>query len=191
MTTKERCLQRISQNLVTITVLITIIALVINLFGSPSVTRVMAAEGISLGIYWDADCTTAVSAISWGSLTPGTFRDVRVYFKNEGDVALRLHLITTNWDPPEASEHISLTWNYDGRTLNPDQVVEVVLKLSLSSNIEGVSSFSFDILIDCEEVPLAPPEEEPPPPPSPPPPPPPPPPSPPPLRRHHLLVKWM
>lgn len=54
---------------------------------------------------------------------------------------------TTNWNPSRAAEYITLTWNYSGRSINPGEVLQVTKTLSISNSIEGISNFSFDIVI--------------------------------------------
>jgi len=42
---------------------------------------------------------------------------------------------------------MGLSWNYDGRVLNPTELVEITLTLSVSSDVENIVDFSFDIII--------------------------------------------
>jgi len=54
---------------------------------------------------------------------------------------------TTNWDPTNASDYISLTWDYGGQLVNPDEIIPVVLTLAISGNVTGITGFSFDIIL--------------------------------------------
>jgi hypothetical protein len=56
-------------------------------------------------------------------------------------------LQTSNWNPPNAADYISLSWNYGGQTIGANQVLAVTLSLSISSNIQGITTFSFDIVV--------------------------------------------
>ena len=70
-----------------------------------------------------------------------------VYIKNEGNAAETLSSTAENWNPSTASTYMSLTWDYGGQVIDVGEVVQVTLSLSVSDTIEGVTSFSFDIVI--------------------------------------------
>ena len=42
---------------------------------------------------------------------------------------------------------MDLTWDYSGAAIAVDGVVQVTLSLAVSDTIEGITSFSFDIVI--------------------------------------------
>jgi len=42
---------------------------------------------------------------------------------------------------------LTLTWNREGQQVNPDEVVGFVIILSVSEDITGISTFSFDTII--------------------------------------------
>jgi len=157
------------------TVIVALVAVVLAILafgGTVPTSCVAAVEAVGVGVYWDSGCSNKVSSIEWGSLNPGSSKTVTVYIRNEGDAAISLTLGAINWDPPTASNYMSLDWNYAGQAIAPNQVIQVTLTLSVSSSIEGITTFSFDIVITCEEV--ASPSPSPSPSPGPPPPPPPP-----------------
>jgi len=104
-------------------------------------------KAVGVGVYWDSSCTNETTSIPWGMLDPGSNRTFTVYIRNEGNTAESLSLNTENWNPTNAQNYITLSWNYDGTVLSPDQVVEVNLTLSVSSSIEGIENFSFTIVI--------------------------------------------
>jgi len=110
----------------------------------PSVGEVKA---IGVGIYWDQSCTTEVSSIDWGILEPDSSKNVTVYIRNEGNSAANLTMNTSNWNPANASDYIDLSWDYQGQVINVNEVLEVKFTLIVSSEIQGISSFSFDIVI--------------------------------------------
>jgi len=78
---------------------------------------------------------------------PGSLNNVTVYMRNEGNRLPTFPLTTDNWNPLNASDYLTLSWNYDGRQLNPLEVVQVTLTLTVSSSVQGIESFSFDIII--------------------------------------------
>lgn len=98
--------------------------------------------------YTDVSCTTIVTEVPWGSLAPGSSGTNIFYIKNEGTFSLALSLDTTNWNPTNAPNYIALNWDYDGQTIAPDQVIQIILTLSVSQNINGINSFNFEIIID-------------------------------------------
>jgi hypothetical protein len=110
-------------------------------------SSVGTVKALGVGVYWDSGCSQTVSSIDWGLAEPGAVKNVTVYTRNEGNAPITLSLQTANWNPPNAADYISLSWNYSGQTIAANQVVAVTLSLSISSSIQGITSFSFDIAI--------------------------------------------
>ena len=104
-------------------------------------------RGVGLGVYWDLQCENATSSIDFGLLEPGSYKDFTLYLRNEGNTVLTLNMTSKNWNPTEAANYMSLTWNREGQQASPDQVISFVITLSVSSNIQDISSFSLDITI--------------------------------------------
>ena len=98
-----------------------------------------------IGVYRDASFTSKMTSIDWGTLEPGATKSYSIYIRNEGSTALTLSMATSNWNPTTASNYMTLTWNYNGQTLNSNSYVYVTLTLTVSSSITGISNFSFDI----------------------------------------------
>jgi hypothetical protein len=129
---------------------ITVLAIpVVNALMTNSVTigNTGSIKAIGVSVYWDALCTNEVSSVDWSVLEPGSAENKTIYIKNTGNSAATLTLETDTWVPTNASTYIGLTWNYDGQPLAPDAVVEVILTLTISEDIEDITTFSFDILI--------------------------------------------
>ena len=110
-------------------------------------SSVGTVKAVGVGVYWDSVCSQAVSSIDWGLADPGSVKNVTVYVKNDGNAPMTLSLQTINWNPAEAADYISLSWDYGGQAIGVDQVVAVTLSLSISSNIQGITTFSFDIVV--------------------------------------------
>lgn len=104
-------------------------------------------KALGVGVYWNEACSNPVSYIDWGIVDPGSQENVRVYVRNEGNVHALISLDTVNWDPPKASSYITLSWDYSRQLLKPEESIEVALTLLISSSIENVISFDFDIVI--------------------------------------------
>jgi hypothetical protein len=104
-------------------------------------------KAVNLGLYWDNACTNTTVAVDWGLFSPGAASSVTLYVRNEGSSAVKLNLTTRNWNPANASEHITLTWNREGQVLEPQTVATATLTLSVSANISGITDFSFDTTV--------------------------------------------
>lgn len=104
-------------------------------------------RGVGLGVYWDPECTNATSSLDFGLLTPGSSRDFDLYLRNEGDLDLNLSMTSENWDPANATDYLTLTWDREGQQIIPDEVIACVITLYVSEDIEGISSFSLDIIV--------------------------------------------
>jgi hypothetical protein len=102
---------------------------------------------VGVGIYCNASCNQSLSWIDVGLVDPGAIRNSSVFVRNEGNVPVVLSLQTLNWDPPNASDFVSLGWNYDGHSMSPSEVAEISMSLSISSGIHDIAVFGFDVII--------------------------------------------
>lgn len=105
-------------------------------------------KAIGIEVFLDASCTQIIADINWGALEAGSTVQKTVYVKNTGNAPVTLHLTTDNWIPVEAATYISLTWDGEGKVLNIDEVAMAALTLSVSATISGITSFSFDIVME-------------------------------------------
>ncbi|MBS7640082.1 hypothetical protein KEJ12_00310 [Candidatus Bathyarchaeota archaeon] len=79
---------------------------------------------------------------------------LEIFIKNTGNVPITLSLSTEGWDPSNAGSYITLTWDYiSGTKVQPGSVLKVTLKLTVSSSVQGITSFSFNIVITGTESP--------------------------------------
>jgi hypothetical protein len=102
---------------------------------------------IEIDVYSNIECTNIMTNIEWGEIEAGGDSDVQLYVKNNGDTDILISLDTENWSSQDAENHMNLSWNYNGASLQPGEVRAVVLTLSVSSNCPELSSFGFDIVI--------------------------------------------
>jgi hypothetical protein len=114
---------------------------------SQPISNAGAVKAIGVGVYWNPDGTNPVNSIDWGILEPGSSTNRTCYIQNEGNSASTLSMNAANWNPSNASDYISLSWDYGGQLVNPDELIQVTFTLSISDTIEGITSFSFDITI--------------------------------------------
>jgi len=59
-------------------------------------------------------------------------------------------LETSDWNPTNAPDYITLSWDYEGEQLVPNQVIKIKLTLSVSQNIEVIENFTFNTNIISE-----------------------------------------
>ena len=111
------------------------------------IANVATIKTVGVGVYKDVNFTVSVTQIDWGVLEPGTTKNFTAYLRNESNVPISLNMTTQNWNHPEAEQFISVSWDQEGKMLEPNQVVSVTFTLSVSADVTGVTSFSFEIVI--------------------------------------------
>jgi len=114
---------------------------------SRTVSNAGTVKAIGVGVYWNNECTDPLSSIDWGILEPGSSKNVTCYIRNEGNSVSTLSMYASNWNPSNASDYLTLSWDYGGQSINPEDVAQVTFKLSVDASIDGITSFSFDITI--------------------------------------------
>ena len=114
---------------------------------SRTVSNAGTVKTIGVGVYWDDGCANPLSSVDWGVLEPGSSENVSCYIRNEGSSVSTLSMYTSNWSPSNASDYLSLSWDYGEQSIDVDEVVQVTFTLSVDASIEGITIFSFDITI--------------------------------------------
>ncbi|MFX1476477.1 MAG: hypothetical protein ACFFCO_13550 [Promethearchaeota archaeon] len=114
---------------------------------SRKVSNAGNVKTVGIDVYWDHKCTDILSSIDWGVLEPGSSESVTCYIRNELSSVSTLSMYTSNWIPANASDYLTLSWDYGGQSINVDEVMQVTFTLSVDASIEGITSFSFDITI--------------------------------------------
>jgi len=104
-------------------------------------------KGVGLGVYWDPQCTNSTTLLKFGRLEPGSSKSFSLYLRNEGNSAITLNMTTENWNPTNAKDYMTFTWNREGQQVSPNEVIIFTIMLSVSSDAQGISSFSLDITI--------------------------------------------
>ena len=102
---------------------------------------------INVGIYSDFACSQKLESLDWGDIAPGELVNKTIYLKNTGNTMITLSMTANNWNPPDANGPITLTWNQEGTELNPSEVMNATLTLTVKEDISGVATFSVEILI--------------------------------------------
>lgn len=103
--------------------------------------------GAKIDVYTGHSKTATLSHIDWGTCNPGGTKTYDAYMFNSGNVPLVLMLSTENWNPQNASNYIHLQWNYNNETIQPNMGISITFSLTIDSNIRGIDTFSFDIII--------------------------------------------
>lgn len=125
---------------------------VLLMLSSTRAVNAGTVEAIGVGIYWDNNCTNVVSTINWGALSPGETKSITFYVRNEETENAILDVKTDNWDPTNAVNFMTLGWNYSGNSIAPSKIVKIQLTLSISSDIEGITNFRFNIIIEAQSA---------------------------------------
>jgi hypothetical protein len=119
--------------------------------GLLNITQTVPTSGhvtaINLGVYTDSSCSENLTSINWGSLSPEDVIYKAIYVKNTGNSPVNIQMTTDSWNPVEASGPIILAWNKENVVLNPGEVAEATLTLTVAADISGINDFSFDIII--------------------------------------------
>lgn len=102
---------------------------------------------VGVGVYKDINFTVSVTSIDWGIVEPGENKNFSAYVVNRSNVPVTLSMTTENWNLANASEFITLTWDYDGSQIAVDGYVYVTLLLAVDSATSGIDTFSFTIVI--------------------------------------------
>jgi len=102
---------------------------------------------VGLKCFSDPELTKEVSALDWGTINPGGVSQVTLYLKSTSSVPGTMTQSTEAWDPLQAGDFLVLTWDYDGHVIQPKEVVTVILTLTVSPDVIGITAFSFDIVL--------------------------------------------
>jgi hypothetical protein len=131
--------------------LIAVMSVVMSTLGALIASRTFSNSGnitaIGVGVYSDSGCTTVLPSINWGTINPGASATYTIYVKNNGTIPVTLTMTTGNWNPTTSSSYITLSWNRQNYTLPAGSSVQALLTLNVSSSINGITSFTFDITI--------------------------------------------
>lgn len=106
----------------------------------------------SLGVYEDQNCTKPISNINWGELSPDSNTTITIYIRNAGTYASTLKMYTRNWYPTNAELYITLTWNMENATIYPNQTLQAMFTLTISSEVININEFGFEIIIVTEAI---------------------------------------
>lgn len=98
---------------------------------------------IGAEVYKDVNCTQPLSQFEWGFVEPNETAYQVCYIKSTSNVNSTLTFTIENWNPENSSNYLTLSWNYDNSTLQPNEVIEVTFSLRVDSEINQAGHFSF------------------------------------------------
>jgi hypothetical protein len=101
-------------------------------------------------VYWDPECTDVAKFFDWETVLAGENKTIQVWFNNTGVSPTTYNYSVTNWNPPAAENHLSLTWNYTDFAVLAGQVIPVEFTLAVHENVT-VTDFSFTLLIIAQK----------------------------------------
>jgi hypothetical protein len=135
----------------------TFVSVMLSNAGNLTVPSAGNIKTVGVEAYWDQTCENETESINWGTIVPGTSKTVSLSLRSISNVKTILNLNATNFDPIEVSEGITLSWDYDGDLLNPNEIIEVTFVLYFSAEYEftqylineQIDAFSFDVYISA------------------------------------------
>lgn len=133
--------------MLTAVILALLLATIVGIYYFYRISSTGTIKKIGCEVYWDQVLTQPVTTIAWGILEPGKEYNRSVFIKNTSNVASQLMLGTEEWTPATASDYITLYWDYDNRTLAVGEVIPVTFTLAVASDITGITSFTFNIVL--------------------------------------------
>jgi hypothetical protein len=126
-------------------------ALAITTYGILTVqVRIPAVDNIyalNLQVYSDPACTSELSSLNWTTLSPGQTKTVTCYLKSTSTANAVLSMSTADWLPSQAASYLTLSWDREGYSIKPNEVVAAALTLHVDGSIQGITSFGFTVIL--------------------------------------------
>lgn len=109
---------------------------------------------IGFQFYSDPECTVPIEEINWGTVGLGETHYQVGYLRNIGNGDVTATMFVDNWNPLEAKNAITVTWDSDGVFLCPGEVAEVTINLTTTNDwrlVVNFTDFTFDIHLVATE----------------------------------------
>ena len=124
---------------------------------------------LGVKVFWDPGLQNQTTQIPWGTVYAGSSYNVTLYFHSTSNVPTFLEKITTDWvfmdssdtnvvGPTNTTPYMNLDWNYDNRTLDVYQTIQVTLTLTTENSdfrefliSNRITRFSMDVTIMAHE----------------------------------------
>jgi len=89
-----------------------------------------------------------IFSINWRNLHPGDIGNFWLWVKNTGRSNMTINVTANGWSPSNASAYLAVSWNQQNSTLTPNQIVQGILTLTVSSSITtDITAFNFNVTI--------------------------------------------
>ena len=135
--------------LAAIALTITVLALTVTTLAVLSSNQTVPLDGtitaVNIGIYTDSACTQNATALNVGNLNPASTATQTVYVKNTGNIPETLTMTVNNWNPTQASDTLTLTWDQQNVVLSAGEVVEATLTLTVAADTGSLTTFSCNV----------------------------------------------
>ena len=119
-----------------------------GIISKPSGSGSAGSDSSPLSFYSDFSGTTPVSEINWETLSPSQSKDSTIYVRNSGLRDLTLTFSTDSWSPANASNYMTLSWDApQSLSVQAGEIKPIIFTLTVTSNITGITEFSFNIVI--------------------------------------------
>jgi hypothetical protein len=105
-----------------------------------------------LKIYDSTTADTELNRIDWGLCYVAQAKSKMLYLKNIYTTNISLGLSAKDWVPENASDYISIDWDYRNQTIMPNEVLLAKLTLWVAANITGITNFSCNVTISTYET---------------------------------------
>lgn len=112
-----------------------------------------AVATINVAGFQEAACINPLTTLTWDPINPGENASTLIYVNSTGTIPATLNLTTSEWSSANAEANVTLTWNLEGKTINPNSILEATLTLAVASDVEDLTTFSFTAIINAEEIP--------------------------------------
>ncbi len=101
----------------------------------------------------DIKSINGIPSIDWGTIQFGETRNVSFFLRSTSNVPTKLTFNVTEWSPKGIETYLTLSWNYNGTYIQPNQKIPVTLKLNASDTIDfakyltsnDITSYSFTL----------------------------------------------
>lgn len=109
------------------------------------ISNLATIKAVGVQVFRDRNATDLITFINWGFLEPNSSTTFTVYAKSTSNVPSTLTIYTQNWNPANASDYMSLTADPNNFLIQPSEIAQVNLTLTVASDVQGITAFSFDI----------------------------------------------
>ncbi len=106
---------------------------------------------VNVGVYSNLACTTNLTSIDWGTVSPNSTTTKTIYVKNTGNVPVTLSMTASGWSPAGVSTYIAQAWNSTSVVLAPNAVATALLTLTITNIPQSYTGFNYNTTITGTE----------------------------------------